>query len=250
MAQYGFGAGVLWGIRNDQTGGTSRRFGAMQDISIDFAGESKELFGGSQFPLDVARAKMKIQCKAKFAEIQPSLYNDLFWGQTQLTTGSVNIANSEVSTTGSSTGSTSTLVAANASTFTLDLGVRYAATGVPLKLVASAPTVGQYAVAGTGTYTMSSADASTAMLIDYEYSITGTGTIINGTNPLMGQAPRFMATFSESYENKNIVLTLYSCMSSKLSMPTKIDDYIIGEMDFEAYANAAGQVFQFSTTAT
>jgi hypothetical protein len=49
-----------------------------------------------------------------------------------------------------------------------DLGVVYAATGAALTCVASAPTVGQYSVAG-GAYAFAAADAAAAVAISYGY---------------------------------------------------------------------------------
>lgn len=56
-------------------------------------------------------------------------------------------------------------------TWTADGGVRYASTGVSLALVASAPTVGQYALTPNvqGGYTFAAADAGTGMLLDYSF---------------------------------------------------------------------------------
>lgn len=50
-----------------------------------------------------------------------------------------------------------------------DQGVVFAATGVALARVASAPTAGQYAVSTTGTYTFAAADAGKAIAIAFGY---------------------------------------------------------------------------------
>jgi hypothetical protein len=42
---------------------------------------------------------------------------------------------------------------------------------------------------------------------------------------------------------------LFACTSTKLTFATKIDDYTIPELDFSAYANSAGQVYEFSASA-
>jgi hypothetical protein len=49
-----------------------------------------------------------------------------------------------------------------------DLGVVYAATGIPLKAVPAAPTTGQYSVSSAG-YAFSAGDAGSAILISYGY---------------------------------------------------------------------------------
>ena len=42
-SQYMFGSGLVYGTRNDTTGNTPRLFGTLQDVSIDFDGEIKDL---------------------------------------------------------------------------------------------------------------------------------------------------------------------------------------------------------------
>lgn len=244
MAQYGFGTGVLYGTRTDIPGATPIRFGVLQDISIDFNGEIKDLFGQYQFPVDSARGKTKISGKAKNAVINAGQFNNLFFGQTAATGQRKSVTNE--AQTVSSTGS---VTVANGSTFNLDLGVVYANTGVPLQFTVGAPTqAGQYSVnTATGQYTFFSTDEGANVLIDYLYTAT-TGTLVSGVNLLMGTTPRFTAVFTQSYGGNQTVMKLYSCTSSKLTMATKIDDYTIPELDFSAFANSGGQVFELSTS--
>lgn len=241
---YGFGSGLLYAVRTDITNPTPRRFGAIQDIQIDLSGDLKELFGQSQFPLDVARGKIKITGKAKFASISVLDFNDAFFGQTS-STGTTKAVYQEAHAVPASVAYTFT--AANATGFS-DLGCRYAATGLPLTVVPSAPTQGQYTVTSSGVYTFAAADASANMLIDYTYTVTGSGLTLPITNQLMGSGPVFRSVMSQSYKQQTWTLTLNACMSSKMSLPTKIDDYVINEMDFQAYADAAGNIGSFTTT--
>jgi hypothetical protein len=39
---------------------------------------------------------------------------------------------------------------------------------------------------------------------------------------------------------------LYNCVAEKLSFGTKVEDFLIPELDFQCFANAAGQVCQFN----
>jgi hypothetical protein len=39
---------------------------------------------------------------------------------------------------------------------------------------------------------------------------------------------------------------LYNCVAEKLSFGTKVEDFVIPELDFQCFANAAGQVCQFN----
>jgi hypothetical protein len=241
--QFAFGSGLLWGLRTDVANATPVRFGALQDVTIDFDGEQKELFSQYTFPIDTARGKTKIVGKAKLAQISAVQFSNLFFGTTP-TVGQTLIANDEVGTPVATS-----YTAANGTNFLFDLGVRYQSTGFPLNLVAVAPTVvGTYQVATGGVYTFFSGDSGKPMLFDYAYSSTTGGQTILVQNQLMGFSPRFQAIFTEKYENNTMTLVLYACASTKLGFASKLDDYMIPELDFTAYATGGGQVYQFSTS--
>jgi hypothetical protein len=248
MALYTFGSGTLFGVRNDVANATPVKFGALQEASVEFSASSKELYGQYQFPLAVARGKAKITGKAKFGQIQGRAFTDLFFGQTA-NAGQTTVANAEA---GAVPGSSAyTIQVTNHATYIADLGVVYAATGLPLTLVASSPSSGEYSVAtGTGTYTFNAADAGAAVLISYQYTISGTGQSFTLANPQMGVQPAFQLVLETSYQSpsglKKADLTLFNCVSSKLSLDAKQEDFTIPEMDFEAFANAAGNVFTWS----
>lgn len=242
--EFGFGSGILTGTRTDVNDYTPIRFGALQDVSVEFNGETKELFSTQQFPIDTARGKTKISGKAKVAQIFGRMYNDLFFGQT-LASGQTKYAYNESATLG--TGAAVYTVANSASTPLTDQGVFYAVTGNQFIGVATSPGSGQYTFnAATGVYGFSTFDASQGVLFNYLYTVT-TGYNIVGGNPLMGTTPRFSCTLFQQYEGNQAVLQLYACVSNRLSFPTRIDDYTIVDLDFNAYANAAGNVFDWST---
>jgi hypothetical protein len=136
---------------------------------------------------------------------------------------------------------------ANTATYAQDLGLRYSATGLPLTYVPYAPDTGEYTKTAAGIYIVAAAAAASEFLVDYQYT-AATGYQIIGANPLMGTSPRFKAVFTDQYQDNTLGLILYACISTKLTMPTKIDDYMINEFDFSAFANAAGQTFLFSSS--
>jgi hypothetical protein len=237
--QFGFGSGLLYAQRTDITGQGPLRFGAFQDLSLDFSGELKELFGQNQFALDVARGKVKIEGKAKFAQISAPMMNAIFFGGT-ITTGQNLTIYQEADSIPAV--STYTITVAQSAHFVADLGVHYASNGNPFTLVASAPTVGQYMVnAATGVYTFAAADEGVAVLIDYTYSAT-TGYSLASGNPLMGNTPKFAATFTQIYEGNTITINMPNCVSSKLTLPTKLDDYVMEELDFQAFAGIGSPI--------
>jgi len=242
--QFSFGSGLLWGSRTDVANSTPVRFGAMQDVSVDFDGELKELFSQYTFPVDVARGKTKITGKAKMAQIIAVQFNNLFFGGTA-STGQNLVASDEA---GTIPGTPYQITVANGATFLLDLGVRDGTTGLPLTLVASAPATGQYSVATGGVYTFAAADTTKTVLFDYAYTAV-TGKKVHVNNQLMGSSPRFKLVFNDTYEGNQMTLILYSAASNKLSFATKLDDYTIPELDFSAYQDAGGNVYEFSSAA-
>jgi hypothetical protein len=238
-----FGSGTLWGFPvggNTAANPTPMKFGTLQDVSLDISGDVKQLYGQKQFPEAVARGKCKITGKSKFAAINGKMLNDLFFGQT-IGTGMTTTALDEAQQVPAVTSFTITVT--NAVHFKQDWGVRYAATGLPLTRVASAPTLGQYSVnTGTGVYTFSSSDASANVLISYTWVNSSVGTQLNIANQLMGFAPTIQVLLENTYSGNQFSVLLYSVMASKLTFATKQEDFIIPEFDFEAFANAAGQV--------
>lgn len=246
MSVFEFGSGILTGTRTDVSGlQTPRRFGVLQDVSIDFAGDLKMLWGTNQYPVDSARGKTKIEGKAKFAGIQAAGYNELFFGQT-LATGQTKYAYNERVTLATATTAISYTTANATSAPLVDQGVFYGGTGTNagVQLTATTSTVssGSYNFnVSTGVYTMAAADSAASVLFNYTYQVS-TGLNIAINQQFMGTTPRFGLTLFQVFESNQMVLNLYSAISSKLTYPTKIDDYVIMEMDFSAFANAADQV--------
>ncbi len=242
-----FGSGVLIATPSGANA-TPVQFGALQDVSLDFSFSSKQLFGQYQFPIAFARGEGKITGKAKFANIDGPLYNSCFFGQT-LATGQKLWAYNEAGAV--STSSPYNYTAANADNFDADLGVVYASSGLALTKVASAPAVGQYSVSA-GVYSFSSGDAGRALLVSYSYtqSSSGSGSRALLANKVMGTAPTFQIDFYQT--NPNIAgaqwsLRLYNCVSTKLSVASKNQDFVVPEMDFEAFANAANSIGEINT---
>jgi hypothetical protein len=250
--QLAFGAGALWGNRTDVTGAGigPDQFAILQDVQIDWDWQTKELWGQFQFPVDIARGK--ISGKAKYARIFGAIYGDLFFGQVPAT-GQLTVSENEAQNVPATTPYTVTV--ANAATFSDDLGVFYATganAGERFTRVTTPSAAGQYSVnLATGVYTFSAGDASASLLISYLYAPNTPGKKLVITNQLMGFTPAFKATF---YTQKStlgvpagLALVLNACTATKLSLPTKTDDYEIQEFDFSAFADATGTIGTLST---
>lgn len=242
MSQYVFGTGQLYAT--PVGGGAPLRFGALQDVSVDFSGDIKQLFGQYQFALDTARGKTKVEWKAATGNIDVEAFNQIFFGGTVA-------ANDELvqvfNEAGSIPATPFQVTVANAADFYMDLGVTFALTGVPLKQVASAPATGEYSVAA-GVYTFAAADTLLDVLISYLYETGDSGGSLEITNQLMGSTPKFQLVLSQLYDGKTFTLILYSNVADKLSLPLKQDDYLIGELSGQSMANEANLVGRMTTT--
>ncbi len=245
--EFGFGSGILTGVRNDATGTyTPQRFGALQEVSVEFSGDIKELFSTYQFPIDVARGKTKIMGKAKVAEIKSAMYNDLFFGQTAPAATQIKYAWNESTTL--ATGAASYTVTNSGSTPLVDQGVFLASNGNQFDAVSSSAGANQYVFTpSTGVYLFSTHSASLGVLVNYTYT-TASGKKLSITNALMGNTPSFAMTLFQQFENNQVVLVLNKCVSNRLSFPTRIDDYVIQDLDFSAFADSSGNVGTWSST--
>lgn len=255
-----FGSGFLYGVPTaDATGAAIAnpspvQFGVLQDVSVDFSFDNKQLHGQNQFPVAVGRGKGKINIKSKFAQIHGALFNSVFFGGA-LSSGIVSVRNDTVgkvipttpfTITAGATDNATTALIPNSGTFLRDLGV-INDQGVPMTRVASAPAAGQYTCSPVGAYVFNTADAAKLVFINFEYTATSTTAKTSTlSNQPMGYAPTFMAVLNQPYNGKTLHLRFNQCISSKLSLASKNDDFTIPELDFDAFADASGQVMSYA----
>lgn len=254
--QLGFGAGALFAERTDATGSGIGpiAFGIVQGVTIDWDFTTKPLYGNQIFPAAIARAQGRVTGRAMFARINGVLWSDLMFGTT-FATGKVMVALNESGTVPASP--TYTVTVANAATFANDLGVAEASSGRLYTRVTTPAAAYEYSVnEATGVYTFAAASASVSVKINYEYNVVGSGHKITLTNQFMGTTPTFRATFNQPIspgapggggQSLPTTLILNACTASKLSMPTRVDDWQIQEFDFEAFADASGAIGSIST---
>lgn len=248
MATYSFGAGRLLAARTDQTINQASNFGVLQDCELDFDATVKELFGQYQFPVDTARGSAKISGKAKIAGIQGGLYANMFFN---VSMASGQTAFSDSVTTGlpeTATVASGLVNPTNSATFVQDYGVIYNATGVPLTRVAVASEVaGQsYSIDGSNHYHFASGDNGLVVQLAYTYTIAGTGQKFVINNQLLGTSPVFSVMLEQISKTKRSVVVLNACISTKLTLPTKLEDYTIEEFDFSAFADSSNNIGTWS----
>lgn len=248
MAQYVFGAGTIWAtpladaFGNTVANGTPVQLAVCQEISMDESFDTKKLYGQNQFPVDVGRGKGSVGVKAKFAQVNALTVSSLFFGQT-LVNASLDSYRFDV------TGATIPLTpfqitptVPNSGTWAGDCGVRDS-NGRPMTKVASAPATGQYSVAA-GVYTFAAADTGKLVFISFRYTATSVTTAGRMTvlNVPMGAAPVLQLDVFFSKNGKDFATRYPQAIASKLSLQSKLDDYMVPELDFDCFADAAGNV--------
>jgi len=239
--QYSFGSGTIYGKRNDaglSGPATPVLLGALQGASVEFSLTVKELFGRKQFPLALGRGTGKITGKADFAQFNAQAFNDLFFGSGTVATGSTRTAVEEAATV-----TANVVNVSHNTTFTADYGVIAALTGSVYSRVANAPVGAQYTCnETTGAYGFNSSQNNVALKISYLYTDAANGKQITITNQLLGNAPTFATVLTETFQGKSLTMVLNLCMSSKLSMATKLEDFTIPAFDFSAMSDDAGNI--------
>jgi hypothetical protein len=240
-----FGSGVLIGTQLNVANPTPINFGLVQKVSVDTSVSVKELYGQYAFPVAVGSGTRKVTCKASLARFSGQALGRLFYNQVP-TAGSTISQFAEVHNVPASTPFTITVT--NSSHFVADQGVTYASTGFPLIAVASSPAQGQYSVSAGGVYTFASADSAAGVLISYTYTASTTGESLAIGNPLVGPTSTFTATLfaTDPTTNAQFSVTLNQCVASKFSFDTSIEDFSKPGFEFQAFANAAGQVMTFN----
>lgn len=240
--QYTFGSGVLYGRSLTNTPATPVRFGALQNVSLDFAFTTKELYGQYQFPLALGRGTGKITGKAAFAQFNAQAFNDLFFGLSNPATGSVVTAVAEAQTV-----TANTVNVTHNTTFLQDMGVVKADDSTVYTRVSNTPVGQEYSCnETTGAYTFNSSQNNTAVNVSYTYADASNGKKITLTNQLLGNAPQFTAVLTETFNSKKLTVVLNACMSNKLTLATKLEDFAVPDFDFSAFADASNAIGSIS----
>jgi hypothetical protein len=248
MYQYGVGdalARPVGGNLSTQSGPV--RFSGVQDASVDITQKLEKLMGQNKAPDDIAPGDMEIKGKATFSKFNISTFNNLMFADA-ITTGVKVVAINEPLAVPDTPGPYVVTVA-NAATFLNDLTVKDAVTGADLQQVAAgAEATGTYSVsesgANKGKYTFAAVDKKRAVLISYAYTNAASGKTLTVNNQKAGYGPVFELYLRMPYQGEN-GLHLFACRASKCSFPQKRGGYMISDFEFEAFANPAGQLFEF-----
>lgn len=233
---YQFGVGALFAKFSD---GTSVEFGTLQDCSVDFSFDKKELYGRNQFPVKVARAKGKVDCKATYADIKAEALNLVLNGT--ISTGELKVAepvNTTVPSGGSVTISVPTGGTLNQVLKVYDVS---GATKVPMTPVSATPTAAGTYYVNSGAIEFYTSDVGKTVQYQYDYTVA-TGKTVEIKNGMMGTAPVFEAEFYAALDGNPITLVMNNCTSEKLTMNFKNEDFVIPDFSFSAFSDAADVV--------
>lgn len=238
-----FGPGILILTRTDVAIGSPINVGYVQEFSIEAAGQTKMLYGQKQWPLVAARGTIKGTAKFKAAVISGLAWNTAFYGESAFSTTAGLTWNID-STFSVSTSSTQ--IAASTATWEADLGVKYAASGLPLIRVASgSEATGKYSVSG-GIYVFATGDSGVAMKLTYTTTRSGSGQVLRVSNQNIGQTPTFQIDYYTSLNQptaKPFIVRCYQAIGGKHTMGFKLEDFMIPEFDMDLFANASDQVY-------
>lgn len=247
-----FGSGSLWGTPLTNAAGaaianpTPVRFGVAQEVSLDLDFSVKELYGTLQFPVEIGRGTAKASGTIKNAQINGLVWSSLFFGQSQSNGIFADFLDTVGENIPASTPYTITPTPPSSGTWAADLGV-IDANGNPYTVVATSPAAGQYSVAA-GVYTFAAANAGAKVFINYQYTaVSTTAPTQTVLSQPLGYAPTFALDIFIPYNGAAVTLHLFQCVASKLQIQTKLDDFIIPQMDYSAFADSQNRVLTWGT---
>lgn len=217
-----------------------RKVDVLQEISIDFDMTVKRLFGQNVFPAAIGVGEGKVTGKIKNARFNSGLLGDSVFGLSGAVAGGQTLIQDppEAHTL---SGTTQGITPPNSGAWGGDLGVFYADSGAFLTPVASTPTTGQYAVSTSGVYTFSAADGGANLQFGYYYTVT-TGQTLTVVQFVQGEVGIQGLRYQGRYGGRRIGVYLPNIVTSKFNIPTKQQDFVLDEIDFEGFAGPSGTV--------
>lgn len=236
------GTGVLIGTPNLGLLATNPQptsYPVLQEVSVEFKGDLKGLYGQYQYSLDTLRGKVKVTGKGKMIVPTPDTLGQLFFGLNTSAGVDRPVFNESHATAAS-------VVTGNI-TANKNLGVINGSTQEEMTLITSgSPAVGQYKFTpynSTGpvdaAFTFNASETAATVLLSYTWPDASNGITLEMTNQLIGQAPQQVMALFNTYKGKLYALTLNAVVLGSFSIPTKQEDHWMSDFDFEAAADLA-----------
>lgn len=239
VGQFYFSAGQLFALPlPGEEAQTPVQIGVLQGVTVDFTFSAKALHdSGGAWPVAAGRGTARIACRADSAQLSAEGFNTVFFGGD---TPRVGRPRAHVDERATVTGGSVT--AADAAAFLEDLGVISADDGLIYVRVAAAPDGLQYAADDAGGYSFGPSEEGREVLVSYLYDDATSGRTIDWRNQLSGHTPRFTAVLTETFDGKALTLVLNACAAGKVSMRSKVEDFLVASFTFSAAANDAGVI--------
>lgn len=220
----------------------------LQEVTIDFKADLKKLWTLSQFPISTARGKVEIMGKAKMVSFEPDVENQLYFAQTETIGMSIPVDQEQHTITNTASNVFSVVVFNNASpTILQDNGVYLNSGTYAGELMLESPTNPPgaemyYVNITSGTYYFNTADNGSNVLISYTYQNSTRGKTITLVNQIMGYAPQWRADFWGTFRNKYFGIRLNQVTMGTWSIPTKLEDYWVSDLTFDANADSTNNL--------
>ena len=218
---------------------TPRRIAVLQEVSIEFKRDNKELFGENKYAEDVASGNESISGKYKSGELDPTWITEGFLAATR-TTGMLLMARAELHTV--ALGATT---ATHASDFSEDYGIVNLATNKAYRRVAATPAAGEYTVNEvTGVYGFNTSENGNSLAHTYLYESTDGETYTVNNTAAGDSVYCSLFLFKNSRAQTPFGLRLANATFESASFGFKLNDYTMPEGSFKGFADSAGKVFQ------
>lgn len=215
-------------------------FGIIQNVNLSITASIKELYGENIFPEAIGVGTHKVSGTATFAKWNTELLPKYMFGTT-MESGNQQRFEEAV---GVPAVTPYTVTVDEASDFSRNISVVDVETGQHLKLVASAPSSGQYTVTSAGVYTFNAAQSGKGLIISYDADVDN-GQHFVMKQRRMGQQYPFTMTLANEFQGKQYAFTLYSCVLTKSDWAFKNDDFAVPNVDFSCFVNDAGLLGRF-----
>lgn len=224
---YQFGSGALWARFDD---GSYLEFGTLQEVSLDFSFDKKELYGRNQFPVKIARAKGKVDGKAKYANITAEALNLVLNGN--ITNGELKVAEPLNVTVPANGEVVIDLPTGSALNNVLTVYNVDGETKVPMKEVDTTPTVsgtyfvddGAAAVAGSRTYTLTTNFAASDTVVVEGQTFTAVA-----SSPSTGEF-EVGSTIADSITNLVALINATPAINTKFTATKTATDFTLTEL--------------------
>lgn len=240
-----YGPGRFFGIGN-YTAPTPMRPYLVQDQSVTFKREVKEIYGENQLAADGSSGTMSVSGKVSLGTTNARLVVDQLFSDAGTAGSQINEADNELGTITSHI-----ITVVNSAAWATDLGVLNTTTGARYVCVTSGPVAGvSYSVAA-GVYTFATGETGTTFKISYLYTVAVGGELITLTNQKQGKVGVFTSIMVFPWQNQAAaveqdVLTLNVCLLTDHEVSTKMSDYGKPTFSFSSFCDANDNLGTFS----